>query len=78
MELAHANNFADCIQGRGTPAAPIEEGHKTSVMCHLANIVVELGREVIFDPVAQTFPNDAEARHLLGRENRAPWPAFQV
>jgi predicted dehydrogenase len=78
MEVAHADNFADSIQGRAKPAAPIGEGHKTAVMCHLANIVVGLGRSVVFNPVAQNFPNDAEAQQMLGRENRAPWPVFQV
>lgn len=78
MEVEHVKNFAAAIRDIEPPAAPVEEGHKTSVMCHLANIVVELGREVTFDPSAQVFQNDTEAQKLTTRENRSPWPSLFV
>jgi hypothetical protein len=39
----------------------------------LANIARELGRKLRWDPVAETFPDDEEARALLDRPRRAGW-----
>ena len=73
MELAHARNFAESIRGTAQPVAPLEEGHKTAVLCHLGNIVGTLNREIAFDPATETILNDKEAARLAVRECRAPW-----
>lgn len=77
-EPPHAANFADSIQGLAKPAAPMDEGHKTAAMCHLANIAVEVGRKLDFDPAAQVIVGDPDAAALMSRENRAPWPQFTL
>jgi len=76
MELPHAVNFADAIQGTAKPIAPVTEGHKTAVMCHLANIAARRNGKLDFDPATEQITNDPEAQALAGRENRAPWPQF--
>ena len=73
LEVAHASHFADCIRGQAKPVAPIEEGHKTAVCCHLGNIGVLLDRRLVLDPATLTFGDDAEANALLGRTYRKPW-----
>ncbi len=46
----HFENFIDCVRSRkpGDLNADIEEGHRSSAMCHLANISYRLGHEVPF------------------------------
>lgn len=74
LEPLHVENFADCIEGSARPAASIEEGHKTAVLCHLANITTLFNRSVRFDPAKETIVGDAEARKLESREYRDTWP----
>jgi hypothetical protein len=45
--------------------APIEEGHKSCVLIHLANASYRLGRTINFDPATQKVKGDAEAQKLL-------------
>jgi len=56
--------------------APIEEGHVSCGLVHLANVSYRLGRTLVFDPEAQQVKNDHEANHLLrdgDREYRFPF-----
>jgi len=73
LEEPHVENFADCIAGRAKPAADIVEGHKTAVMCHLANITTLLNRSVRFDSASQTIQGDPQAAALQAREYRSGW-----
>jgi len=70
----HLQNFISCIRTRQRPAADVEEGHKSSIFCHLANVSYRVGnRKLQFDSQKQEFPADAEANHFLRRKYRAPW-----
>jgi predicted dehydrogenase len=73
MTIPHIANFADCIAGAASPAAPIEEGHRTAVLCHLANIAARVHRRIEFDPQTQTIPHDKEAASYTSRTYRDPW-----
>jgi predicted dehydrogenase len=75
VDLPHFRNFVQAVRSRkaGELAAEIEEGHKSAVMCHLANIAYRLGRTVEFDPARERFVGDAEADKLLSREYRKPF-----
>ena len=68
----HYQNFIDCVKSRKSEklVADIEEGHYSSLLCHLGNIAYRTGRRLVFDPEKETFPNDEEARIYLGREYR--------
>jgi len=73
--LDHFANFIRAVRSR-KPAdltADIEEGHKSAVLCHLANIAYRTGRTLRFDPAAERFVDDAEANRLLTRAYRAPY-----
>ena len=71
---AHFDNFVESIRERKLPNADIEEGHRSTLMCQLANISYRLGgRKLIVDPQTETIVGDAEANKLLKREYRAPW-----
>jgi predicted dehydrogenase len=69
----HQANFVACIKTRARPNCDIEEGHRSALLCHLANIAQRVGRTVQFDPRAQTIPGDSQASALLGRTYRSPW-----
>ena len=66
----HIQNWLDCIKTRARPIAPVEVGHRSVTVCHLAAIARELGRPLRWDPVQETFPGDDEANALLSRPRR--------
>jgi predicted dehydrogenase len=69
----HVLDFMQARESRGRPIADIEEGHISSACCELANISLQLGRPLRYDPRTRTIPGDAEATRLLARPYRAPW-----
>lgn len=71
MEVAHLQNFFDAIRGTKPLNADIEEGHKSTRLCHLGNIAFRTGRALKFDAATETITDDAAANKLLGREYRA-------
>ncbi|MBV9300806.1 MAG: Gfo/Idh/MocA family oxidoreductase [Acidobacteriaceae bacterium] len=77
-ERDHFQNFIDCVVSRNTAdlRAPIEEGHISCAMVHLANVSYRLGRTLHFDPETQQVIGDDEANLLLrdgDRGYRAPF-----
>jgi predicted dehydrogenase len=73
MDRAHLRNFLDCIRTGRRPSADIEEGHKSTRMCHLGNIALLLGHTLRFDPKTETCRDDAEANRMLARTYRKPF-----
>jgi predicted dehydrogenase len=69
----HMGDWFDCIRTRQQPTAPARAGHRAATMAHLANICLDLGRPLKYDPVKEEFPGDAQANRKLGRLWRAPW-----
>ena len=60
----------DC---RGAPVANIEQGYISSASSILANLSMQLGRTLKWDPATGQVMGDAEANQLLRRPYRAPW-----
>ena len=73
--MSHFENFIACVRSRKREDlyCEVEEGHRSSALCHLANISYRLGRKLVFDPATETFPGDAKANGLLTRQYRAPY-----
>lgn len=71
----HFANFHQAVRSGKTSDlnAPIEEGHYSAVLCHLANISYRLGRSLEFDPRTERFKNDDEANRMLTRAYRTPF-----
>ncbi|GAA4432407.1 Gfo/Idh/MocA family oxidoreductase [Ravibacter arvi] len=69
----HMLNFLDAIQSGGRPVADIEEGHISTASCILANLSMDLGRPLVYDPKTRTVKNDPEATARLTRAYRGPW-----
>jgi predicted dehydrogenase len=73
MGQKHIRNFLDCVVSGKRPNADIEEGHKSTRLCHLGNIAYRAGRTLHFDAATETIRNDAKANALLGRAYRKPF-----
>jgi predicted dehydrogenase len=73
MEVPHKQNWIDCLRTRAKPNSDAEDGHRSSIYGHLANISHRVGRKVRWDSRAETIASDPEASALLRREYRAPW-----
>lgn len=69
----HMLDFLSAIENNTTPVADIENGHISTAACILANISMELGRPIVYDPVNRIVVGDTEATHRLLRPYRAPW-----
>jgi predicted dehydrogenase len=69
----HLRDFLDSIRAHKRPSADIEEGHKSTRLCHLGNIAYRVGRRLAFDASTETLRDDPAANQLLGRSYRAPF-----
>ncbi|MBM3858993.1 MAG: Gfo/Idh/MocA family oxidoreductase [Verrucomicrobia bacterium] len=69
----HQQNFLNCVRTRNQPIAPAESGHRTSSLCHMANIALLLGRKLRWNPETERFIGDPQADAMIARPMRAPW-----
>lgn len=69
----HWLNFLKCREERTKPVSDIEEGHISTASCILANIAMQVGRTLTWDPAKHQVVGDGEANKLLRREYRKPW-----
>jgi predicted dehydrogenase len=74
----HMKDLLVCTASRGKPVADIEQGVISSVACILANLSMELGRTLTWDPMKQEVSGDAEANRRLRRPYRTPWSHPEV
>ncbi len=65
-------NFVHCVRTRKREdvLAPIEEGHLSATLVHLANASYRLGRSLNFDPENERAIGDDDANRLLRGEDR--------
>jgi len=70
----HYQNFFECVRSRRRPNGDIEEGHLSTVLCHLGNISLRVGgRRLEYDGKKEAFVGDDEANALVKRAGREPW-----
>jgi predicted dehydrogenase len=72
-EEGHIQNFLDCIRSGEKPNSEIEEGQKSTLLCHLGNISYRTGRVIHFDPQTRKIVGDTEAEKYWRREYRPGW-----
>ena len=70
---SHHGNFLECIRTRKETICPAELAHRSTSVCHLVNICLQVGRKVRWNPAKERFVNDPEADRLLSRAMRSPW-----
>lgn len=69
----HMLNFLDAIDKNSRPVSDIEDGHISTASCILANLSMELGRPLAYDPAKREVTGDPEATRRLRRAYRGPW-----
>ncbi|MEC9092715.1 MAG: Gfo/Idh/MocA family oxidoreductase [Planctomycetota bacterium] len=71
--VEHTVNFIQSLRGEAKLAAPIEEGHLSATLCHLANLSTRLSRTLNFDPANESVVDDEAANQYLSRSYRDHW-----
>ncbi len=69
----HLQDFLTARETGSRPVADIEQGHISTASCILANLSMQLGRSLTWDPAGARVVDDEEATRLLRRSYRAPW-----
>jgi len=73
-DAPHKENFVQSVRSRRQPNADIEEGHRSLLLVHYANISCRLGgRKLRIDPKSEQILDDPDAMRLFRREYRKPW-----
>ena len=75
IQQTHVRDFLACIKTGRRPSADIEEGHKSTSLCHLGNIAWRAGRTLRFDANTETCTGDGDANRMLRRSYRRPFTA---
>ena len=69
----HMLDFLAAIENSSRPVADIEEGHISTACCIMANLSMQTGRPLVYDPKKREIVGDREATSLLQRAYRQPW-----
>ncbi len=72
-DATHIANFLNAIRGTEALNSEIEEGHKSTLLCHLGNIAYRVGRDLRCCPQSGHIQDDAEAMKLWRREYEPGW-----
>ncbi len=73
LDFYHLNNFVNSIRGEEKINSPIDEGHKSILLCLLANIAQRTGRTLYTDPSNGHILRDPEAMKLWKRDYEKGW-----
>jgi predicted dehydrogenase len=69
----HWQEFLDCVKSRRYTVSPARVAHRSISVSHVANICMELKRNVKWDPAKEEFVGDEQANRMRSRPMRAPW-----
>ena len=73
FDAIHFANFLDAIREGKPLKSDIEDGQKSTALCHLANIAWRTGHTLNFDPRTQKIVGDKTAAALASRTYRRGW-----
>jgi predicted dehydrogenase len=71
----HIANFLDAIRGDATPTAPIDDGSKSQLLCHLGNLAQRTEGSLHCDPQTGQIVGSSPATALWSREYEPGWEA---
>lgn len=69
----HAQNLVDSIRGNTTLNSPMDEGHKSTMMCHYANIAQKTESVLVIDQKTGMFKNNRAATNMWKRNYAPGW-----
>jgi predicted dehydrogenase len=73
LDGIHVANFLAGVRDGVPTSSPIDEGHKSVLLCQLANIAWQTGHILDVDPSSGHVVGDPEAQALWGREYEPGW-----
>ncbi len=65
LDFYHFNNFVQSIRGEAKLNSPVNEGHKSVLLCHLANIAQRTGSTLHCDPTNGHIMNDTGCNAIV-------------
>ncbi|HWX23250.1 MAG TPA: Gfo/Idh/MocA family oxidoreductase [Candidatus Binatia bacterium] len=72
-DVLHFANFIEGIREGKPLRAQIEDGQKSTLLCHLGNIAWRTGHTIKFEPATRKILDDKAAMAMCGREYRHGW-----
>ena len=69
----HITNMLQVIRDGVPQNSPIDEGHKSTLLCHLGNIAQKTGRALHCDPSNGHILGDDDAMKMWGRDYEPGW-----
>ena len=74
LTRAHIENFLNAIRGTEAHTSPIDEGHKSVLLCHMGNVAQRTSGAVKLDPATgRILPGQDAAENLWGRAYEPGW-----
>lgn len=73
LDDLHMANFIEAIRNGAKQHSPIDEGHKTNLLCHLGNYAQKTGDTLHTDPKSGRIKNNSEAMKMWSREYEPGW-----
>jgi predicted dehydrogenase len=65
-------DFIDAVKSRGETLEDAEVGHRTTSVCHLANIAIQVGKKLEWDPAKERFTNSSAANAFVKKWIQTP------
>lgn len=69
----HVRGWIEAIRTRRRTNAPVEVAHRSTTLCNIGAIAMQLGRKLAWNPETERFENDDEANRMLCKPMREPW-----
>lgn len=73
MSTTHVANFFEAIRGQEDPSSPVEEGAKSTLLCHLANISYRSDSHLKLNPSNGKILDNPAANKFWSREYEPGW-----
>ena len=73
LDVYHMDNFLSVIRENTAQNSPIDEGHKSVLLCHLANIAQHTGTQLDIDPSTGHIKHNRAAKKMWRREYQKGW-----
>ena len=73
LDVRHMQNFVNGLRGGEALTAPVADGYRSNLLCHLGNISQKFGRTLATDPKSGRIKNDDEAMKMWSRDYELGW-----
>ena len=65
-------DFIDAVKSRGETLEDAEVGHRTTSLCHLGHIAIQVGKKLAWDPAKERFTDSDQANAFIAKPVHAP------